>query len=253
MPIWKTFGLRIGVVAASVVLWQVAWRLLHWDARLFPPPLTVFDTLAKDALSGALLPDVLASLKRAFLGYSIGAWLGILLGVITGTRRWANIGFGTLFQVIRPIPPIALVPLFVVWFGISETGKVLLVAVGVFFPVWINTHLGVNAISSTHLYLVQSLHAGYWSRLWNIWLPGAAGAIVAGLRTSVALAFYCLIAAEMTGALHGLAYQIELAHLAFRVDRMIGHMLVLGVLSFFADLLARCILARTFPWTVQTE
>ena len=253
MRVWKTFGLRLGVAVASVFLWQAAWWLLRWNERLFPPPLTVFDTLAKDALSGALLPDVVASLRRALLGYGIGACLGVLTGVVTGTRRWANVGLGTLFQIIRPIPPIAMVPLFVVWFGISETGKVLLVAVGVFFPVWINTHLGVNAISSTHLYLVQSLHAGYWSRLWNVWLPGAAGAIVAGLRTSVALAFYCLIAAEMTGALHGLAYRIELAHLAFRVDRMIGHMLVLGVLSFLADVGARYILAKTFPWTAQTE
>ena len=252
-PLAKTLLLRLAVALATVFVWQASWRLIQWNERLFPPPSKVFATLAGDITSGALFVDVWASLKRVAIGYAAGASLGILFGVFTGTQKWADAVFGSLFQLVRPIPPIALVPLVIVWFGIGETGKVLLVIVGVMFPVWLNTHLGVSAISTTHLYLVQSLRAGYWSQLWNIWLPGAAGSIAAGLRVSVALGFYCLIAAEMTGALHGLAYRIELAHLAFRVDRMLGHMIVLGVLSFFADTLTRLTLSKLLPWTVQPE
>lgn len=249
----RTLFLRFAVAIATVLVWQVCWSLIQWEERLFPPPSKVFATLAGDIASGALFADVLASLKRVAIGYAMGAALGILFGVFTGTHKWADAVFGSLFQFVRPIPPIAMVPLVIVWFGIGETGKVLLVVVGVMFPVWLNTHLGVSVISTTHLYLVQSLRAGYWSQLWNIWLPGAAGSIAAGLRVSVALGFYCLIAAEMTGALHGIAYRIELAHLSFRVDRMLGHMIVLGVLSFFADTLARVALSKLLPWTAQPD
>lgn len=248
-----TFLLRLAVAIAAALVWQVAWSIIQWEQRLFPPPSIVFKTLAEDGASGMLFADVIASLQRVAIGYAVGAGLGILFGVFTGTKRWADVVFGSLFQFIRPIPPIAMVPVVIVWLGIGETGKVLLVVLGVIFPVWLNTHLGVSAISSTHLYLVQSLRAGYWNQLWNIWLPGAASSIAAGLRVSVALAFYCLIAAEMAGALHGLAYRIELAHLAFRVDRMFGHMIVLGVLSFLADTLARLTLSKLLPWTVQPD
>ncbi len=247
--IWTTELLRILVAVLAITLWQIAWFFLPWDERLLPPPSQILGTLAEDCVSGILWADLSASLQRIGLGYFAGASIGILIGILTGTQRWADLVIGSLFQLIRPIPPIAMVPLVVVWFGIGEFGKVFLIGIGALFPVWINTHLGVSAINSTYLYLVQSLHVGYWNRLWNIWLPGAAGSIVAGLRTSVALAFYCLIAAEMTGALYGLAYRIEIAHLAFRVDRMIGHMLVLGILSFLADVLTRYALAKAFPWT----
>lgn len=247
--IWRTELMRPAVAVTALALWQLAWVIFDWDQRLLPPPSKILETLAADFVSGMLWADLSASLQRVGIGYLAGASIGILAGILTGTQKWADVVVGSLFQLIRPIPPIAMVPLVVVWFGIGEFGKVLLVGVGVLFPVWINTHLGVSAINSTHLYLVQSLRVGYWSRLWNIWLPGAADSVVAGLRTSVALAFYCLIAAEMTGALHGLAYRIELAHLTFRVDRMIGHMLVLGILSFLADTLAHYVLAKAFPWT----
>lgn len=249
----KTILLRVAVAAATILVWQVLWNLVQWETRLFPPPSRVVDTLGTDISSGDLLADVVASLRRVGIGYLLGALAGVFFGILTGTRKWADAVFGSLFQLIRPIPPIAMVPLVVLWFGIGELGKVLLVAVGVMFPVWLNTHLGVNTITKAHLYLVRSLRASYWSQLWNIWLPGAATSIAAGLRVSVALGFYCLIAAEMTGALRGLAYQIELAHLAYRVDRMIGHMLVLGVLSFVADGFVRLALLRLLPWTVQPE
>jgi ABC-type nitrate/sulfonate/bicarbonate transport system permease component len=209
--------------------------------------------LTEDIASMQLWRDVVNSLRRICIGYCGGAIVGIFFGVLTGTKKWANLIFGTVFQLLRPIPPIALVPLVIVWFGVGEIGKVLLVGVGVAFPVWLNTHLGVSAISNAHLFLVRSLRPGYWNQLWNIWLPGAAGQIAAGLRTSVALAFYCLIAAEMTGALYGLAYRIELAHTAFRVDRMLGHMFVLGLLSFAADAGARRLLIEVLPWTATTK
>ena len=241
--------LRLAVAVATFLAWQVLWNLIRWEERLFPPPSQVLATLAVDIRSGALFTDMAASIRRVGIGYFAGAFLGIFFGILTGTKKWADAMFGSVF----PIPPIAMVPLVIVWFGIGEFGKVLLVAIGVMFPVWLNTHLGVSAISTTHLYLVQSLRAGYWSQLWNIWLPGAAGSIAAGLRVSVALGFYCLIAAEMTGAMHGLAYRIELAHLAFRVDRMIGHMLVLGMLSYFADAATRRVLSTFLPWTVQKD
>jgi len=247
----KIFLLRLAVVAAVIVLWQISWKLVNWDKRLFPPPSMVFATLANDIGSGVLFRDTMASLRRVSIGYFAGASLGVLFGVLTGTKKWADVVFGSIFQLVRPIPPIAMVPLIIVWFGIDEVGKVLLVGVGVFFPVWLNTHLGVNTISTSHLFLVRSLRAGYWSQLWNIWLPGAAASVATGLRVSVALAFYCLIAAEMTGAVYGLAYRIELAHMAFRVDRMIGQMLVLGVLSFLADVLAQFALSKLLPWTVK--
>lgn len=244
--------LRMAVIPAVFLVWEASIYWSGWNARLVPPPSQILLTLILDLRSGQLLTDVAASVGRATLGFLIGAGLGIGLGILTATQRWADALIGSIMQFVRPIPPIALVPLVVVWFGIGETGKVFLVTVGCLFPVWLNTHLGVQTILGAHTYLVQSLRPGYWSQLWNIWLPGAAGSISAGLRVSVAIAFYCLIAAEMTGAAYGLAYRIELAHLAYRVDRMIGHMMALGTLSFIADRGTRWLLKRVFPWLEQS-
>lgn len=250
---WRPFAIHFVTLLGIAVIWEALGFAEVADPRFLPPPSAILRALIGDAISGQLIRDVGWSVGRAVIGFLLGSCCGIFFGLLTSTLRWANYLFGTPLHLLRPIPPIALVPLVVVWFGIGEGSKVLLVAVGVLFPVWLSVHLGVQAVNATHLYIVRSLHATYWTKLWSIWLPGAASHTVAGLRTAVGIAFYCLIAAEMTGALYGLAYRIELAHLAFRVDRILGHMLILGIVSFLADTGAKYGFARLFPWLDDPE
>jgi ABC-type nitrate/sulfonate/bicarbonate transport system permease component len=137
----------------------------------------------------------------------------------------------------------------VLWFGLGEFPKYFLVFIGVFFPVWMNSHLGVQNVERSYIWTANSLGASRYSLIFNVYLPGAAPLIIAGLRVGIAVAFFCLVAAEIAGAFSGLAYRIEISHLVFRADRMIAGLVVLGVLSAAADQLLGLTIRKLFPWT----
>jgi ABC-type nitrate/sulfonate/bicarbonate transport system permease component len=134
-------------------------------------------------------------------------------------------------QLLRPIPPIAFVPLVVVWFGLTEWGKWFLVFWGVFFAVWLATHLGVERVNPQFLRAAASLGATRRRLLWTVQLPAAAPVIVVGLRTAVSIAFYTLVAAELAGAFAGVAYRMEITQQNLQVAHTVAGMVLLGAVS----------------------
>jgi ABC-type nitrate/sulfonate/bicarbonate transport system permease component len=199
-------------------------------------------------IGGELPFDLLTSLSRAGLGYVVGSALGIGVGLLTGRfvvwRRLLN----QVFQLLRPIPPISLVPVSILWFGLGEPSKYFLISWGVFFPVWITTFLGVSRVELTYLWAAESLGAGERQLMREIIFPAALPSIIAGLRTALAIAFYCLVAAEIAGAFSGVAFRLELSHTNLQVDRMFGGLIVLGIVSATADRLFVLMTGRLFPW-----
>ncbi len=244
---------RALTVPICLLLWECISRSGLYNQLLFPPPTKVIQTLFEDILSGLILTDAFASVSRAVIGYTCGAVLGIGFGVITGRLRWAQATIGQIFLLIRPIPPISFVPLVVLWFGLGEFSKYFLVFIGVLFPVWMNTHLGIQSVKQSYIWTARTVGASKWNLVFNIFIPGAAPLILAGLRVAVAISFFCLVAAEIAGAFSGLAYRIELSHLVFRTDRMIAGLIVLGVLSATADQGLAFMIKKFFPWTQNTE
>jgi ABC-type nitrate/sulfonate/bicarbonate transport system permease component len=243
---------RILTFPIVLSLWEILSRSGIYNPKLFPPPTKVLVTLWEDIVSGLLLGDVIASLSRVFVGFFIAALLGISLGVLTGRIKLAQATLGQIFLLVRPIPPISYVPFAVLWFGIGEFSKFFLVFIGVFFPIWMNAHLGIQNVPINYIWSAQSMGASSRSLIFNVYLPAATPLILAGLRVGIAIAFYCLVAAEIAGAFSGIAYRIEISHLLFRADRMLANLIALGLLSATADQLLAFLVRRFLPWATLT-
>lgn len=216
-------------------LWQGV-SLSGWvNPTLFPPPTAVLQALWTWLADGPLLRDLGMSVSRIAIGFAAGALAGVGVGVLTGASGLAAALLAPVFQLLRPIPPIAFVPLVILWFGLSEWGKWFLVFWGVFFTVWVATHLGIQRVDTIWLRAAQCLGAPRRAQLLQVMLPAALPTILVGLRTAVSVSFYTLVAAELAGTFSGLAYRIEIAHQNMQTAQMMGGLLVLGALSSLAD------------------
>jgi len=248
-----TPALERAALVLSVPLFLTLWQGLSisgWvNQTLFPSPLLVLASLAHHAMSGQLWRDLWASGSRVTIGYGLGAAAGILAGVLTGRNRLAGNLLVPVFQMLRPIPPVALVPIVILWFGLSETGKWFLVVWGVFFAVWISAHLGVQRVDPVLLRAAACLGARPSAVLVHVVLPAALPTTFVGLRTAIGISFFTLVAAELAGAFAGIAYRIELSHQNMQTAEMMAGLVALGLLSALADkgfgLLAR----RLVRWT----
>ena len=223
----------------SLPLFFSAWQMVSlsgWvNSTLFPPPTAVLQALWQWLTDGPLLRDLSMSASRIVIGFVAGALVGIGIGVLTGSTPLAAALLAPVFQLLRPIPPIAFVPLVILWFGLSEWGKWFLVFWGVFFTVWMATHLGIQRVDQIWLRAAQCLGAPRRAQLLQVMLPAALPTILVGLRTAVGVSFYTLVAAELAGTFSGVAYRIEIAHQNMQTDQMMGGLLVLGALSSLAD------------------
>lgn len=243
---------RITRVIISITSFLVCWeaiaraQLIH--ISLLPPPTYVARALIEMALGGDLLRDVQASLWRALIGFVIGSAIGIAVGVITGRISIIDHYLSPLILLFRPLPPVAIIPLVIIWFGIGEMSKIFSISFAVFFPVWVNAHIGASQVPRTFLWSAQTLNVRGLAVLWKVILPGALPFVVAGLRTGIAVAFIMVFVAELAGASAGVGYQISVSQLAYRVDRMIAALIVLGVLGAGADILLTRLIRKTFPW-----
>ncbi|WP_341962828.1 ABC transporter permease [Pseudomonas sp. RC10] len=236
----------------SLPLLLIAWQLIceaEWvNPLLFPGPLAVSKALLDYLYSGSGWEDLGWSLLRVVVGYCFGAVVGVSVGLLTGTRPVINGLLTPIFQVLRPIPPIAFVPLVVLWFGLGEGGKFFLVFWGVFFTVWLATHIGVQRVNVHLLQAAQSLGAPRRAMLWTVQLPATLPSIFLGLRTAIGIAFYTLVAAELAGAYAGLAYRLEVTQQNMQVAYTMAGLVLLGVISACADRLFQWASARIVHW-----
>jgi ABC-type nitrate/sulfonate/bicarbonate transport system permease component len=230
-------GRWAGMVSLPIffLVWQAVSMSGAVNPMLFPAPTTVVAALWQWIVAGPFLSDLGMSASRLLVGFIGGALVGALTGVLTGATPLAAALLGPVFQLLRPIPPIALVPVVVLWFGLSEWGKWFLVFWGVFFTVWMAAHLGIRQVDQNLVRAAQCLGAPRRALLVEVLLPAALPTVLVGLRTAVSVSFYTLVAAELAGTFSGLAYRIEIAHQNMQTGQMLGGLLVLGGLSSLAD------------------
>jgi len=244
--------LNILIGALSIPLFLCAWELVARsgvvNAVLFPPPSVVAVAVLEWVRSGQFFSDLGASLTRVVTGFVIGAALGIVLGVLTGQFPLVSSLLSPLFHILRPIPPIAFVPIVILWFGLSEAGKLFLVVWGVFFTVWLSTHIGVQKVDRGLIRAALMLGTPRRQMLQEIVLLGALPYIVVGLRTAVSISFYTLVAAELAGAFAGIVYRIEIAQQNLQTGQVMGGLATLGLISFIADRLFSALAERTVWW-----
>ena len=244
--------LNILVGALSLPLFVGLWELVSRSGAvnmvLFPPPTVVAAAVLEWIRSGQFLGDLLASLFRVTTGFIVGGVLGILLGILTGQFPVMSSLLSPLFHILRPIPPIAFVPIVILWFGLSEAGKLFLVVWGVFFTVWLSTHIGVQKVDRGLIRAALMLGTPRRQMLQEILLLGALPYIVVGLRTAVSISFYTLVAAELAGTFAGIVYRIEIAQQNLQTGQVMGGLAALGLISFIADRLFSALAERTVWW-----
>ena len=197
--------LNILVGALSIPLFLAAWEVIARSGVvnivLFPPPSIVAVAVLEWVRSGQFFSDFGASLYRVVTGFALGAVAGVVLGVLTGQFPLISSLLSPIFHILRPIPPIAFVPIVILWFGLSEAGKLFLVFWGVFFTVWLSAHIGVQKVDRGLIRAALMLGTPRRQMLQEIVLLGALPYIVVGLRTAVSISFYTLVAAELAGSL----------------------------------------------------
>jgi len=233
---WRIRMARSTSVALFVVGWQAASvlnrRYQYLNPILFPAPLDIVRAAWDEAAQGILWRDIVASLARIFQGFAIGAIIAVPLGCATGYFRRLEDWVDPIIELFRPVPPLALLPLFIIWLGIGEVSKVLLIAFSTFFPIFLNTTEGVRSTDPLHLRAALSLGANRWQIFTNVVARSALPGIIVGLRLGFALGFFVLVAAELIAADSGLGYRIQESRNFFLVDRMFVGAAVIGVLGF---------------------
>ncbi|MBU6389649.1 ABC transporter permease [Patescibacteria group bacterium] len=240
------------VWAGAAILWVLAvWETISKggiiNPALFPPPSEVASALWQ-LLHEGLLNDVVVSVSRMGSGLLLGSVLGILIGILTGRVQFVRLTLLPLLQILRPLPPVAIIPLVIVWFGIGDSAKIFSIAFAVFFPVWINTDIGVNQVPKMYLWSASLFGASWWKTLRSVIFPASLPYIIAGIRNGIAIAFVMIFVSELAGASEGLGYRISISNLSYRIDQMIAALLVLAALGALTDQLFVRIIHRLNPW-----
>jgi sulfonate transport system permease protein len=222
-----------------VAVWQWAAQAGYLSTRILPSPLAIGEAFIKLSNSGELWLHVKISTWRALTGFAIGGGLGLILGLITGSFKKAEVVLDTTLQMIRNIPPLALIPLVILWFGIDETAKLFLVSVGVFFPVYLNTFHGIRNVDPGLIEMAKSYGLKGFSLYWHVILPGALPSILVGVRFSLGLMWVLLIVAETISAQAGIGYMTMNAREFLQTDIVLVGILVYALLGKLADVLAK--------------
>jgi ABC-type nitrate/sulfonate/bicarbonate transport system permease component len=229
------------------------WELVSQNVKstLFPGPLKVGAAFVELILLGGIFLHISESLWRVFVGLVIGSVLGIAIGLVTGRNSFVHRSIGPVLHFFRSFPPVAIIPLVIVWLGIGDIAKIFSISFGVFFPVWVNTHVGSSRISVDYIRACMMLTRSGIKKWLYVFLPASLPFIVTGVRIGISIAYIMVYVSELAGASSGLGYLISVSHLAYRIDRMIVGLMLLGFLGLLTDLLlVRCI-RRLFPWLIR--
>ncbi len=229
------------VPLALVAVWQAASALGWLSTRVLPAPSAVVRAAWELTASGELWTHVKVSAGRALAGLAIGGGLGLLLGLLTGSLRWAETLLDSTVQMVRNIPALALIPLVILWFGIDESAKLFLISVSVFFPIYLNTFHGIRSVDPALVEMGRTYGLTRWQLQRDIILPGALSSILVGLRFSLGLMWVILIVAETISAQSGIGYLTMNAREFLQTDIVLVGILLYALLGKLADVFARAL------------
>lgn len=242
--------LLIGLAVPAVLAlgWELAVRAGWSNGRLVPPPSRIFATLDDLARTGDLMGHILATLRRVALGFGLGALAGTVLGAISGALPWFRRLTDPTLQGLRSVPSIAWVPLFILWFGIFETPKVTLIAVGVFFPVYLGVMGAIQSVDRKLVEVGQVFRLGKGEMMTRILLPAILPSWAISLRSGLGLGFMFVVAAEFMGASEGLGYLLVDGQQLGKPDQIVAAIIVFAILGKIADGLLVTLTAPLLAW-----
>ena len=227
-----------------LLLWEVMARLGLLRAQVLPAPSAVAEAAWRLARSGELWTHVEISTWRALTGFAVGGGIGFVLGMANGLSSLSETLLDSTLQMIRNIPHLALIPLVILWFGIDEEAKLFLVALGVFFPIYVNTLHGVRSVDRQLLEMGRAYSMSERQLFLRVVLPGALPSVFVGLRYDLGIMWLTLIVAETISGSSGIGYMAMNAREFMLVDVVVFSILVYAALGKLADSIA-CLLERT--------
>lgn len=258
------------VPAVAIAVWQAVTSAELVSPHALPSPLAVvikwweylipaepFDAAQGGRLawlvSGELIGDALSSLYRVLAGFFLGTAMALPLGLLMGASDRAYQVLNPLFQVLRPIPPIAYIPLAILWFGLGNPPAIFLIVIGAFFPVLINTMVGVRNLDAVYLRAARNLGAGKVTIFLRVMLPGATPYILAGARIGIGTAFIVVIVSEMIAVNSGLGFRILEAREYFWTDKVIAGMFTIGLMGLAIDAVITRLSKHLLRWHAGLE
>jgi sulfonate transport system permease protein len=256
-PLRRRLGLgrrRRGAAALGPVLLLVLWVAGSLtgvlDPRTLSAPWTVVSTTGDLLADGRLQENLLVSAQRALLGLVLGVTVGVVLALLSGLSRLGESLIDGPVQIKRAIPSLALLPLLILWLGIGEQMKVLTIALGVFVPIYLQTHAGLRAIEARYVELAQTVQLTRVAFLRRVIVPGALPGFLLGLRFAVTAAWLALVVVEQINSTSGIGYMMELARTYGQTDVIVVGLVLYGLLGLVSDGAVRLLQRKALSWQV---
>ena len=245
IPAWATRSIS---PLAILLLWQLSSQIGWLPSRIIAAPSQIGDTLWAMIVSGELAANLLVSLKRAVLGLVIGVFIGVVAALISGLSRRGEVILDSPMQMLRTIPSLALVPLFILWFGIGEFTKIALIVLGTTFPVYLNLFSGIRNIDPKLIEAANTLGLNRVELIWHVILPGALPSFFVGLRYALGISWLALVFVEQINTTAGIGFLASDARDFMRTDVIVICLLIYSVLGLLIDGLIRTLERFALAW-----
>ncbi|WP_407175098.1 ABC transporter permease subunit [Bradyrhizobium sp. STM 3562] len=231
-----------------LAVWQALSATGIVSTAIVPAPSDIWNAARQLAARGELQHDILVSLRRVVIGFGTGASAGLLLGLVVGLFEPARDLIDRSLQMIRTVPHLALVPLMILWFGIGEEPRLILVAMGSLFPVYINTVGGIRNVDPKLIELGKSYGLGRIALVWSVVLPAALQPILVGIRYALGVAWLTLVVGETIASRDGVGYLVQNARELLRIDIIVLAVILYSIAGWLSDLITRLIERRLLRW-----
>lgn len=239
-------NLRLKSIAAPflafsilIVIWELLVRCSGWNTHILPDPYTVLVSMGELVADGSLLKHTVASLFRVTAGFYLATILGVPLGIMLGRNQTASLLLNPIIHFLRPISPLAWIPLAMLWFGIGDKPAVFLIFLSSFFPIVVATTVAVRSINPTYFQVAANFDFSRYEVIGKIVFPAIIPSVITALRLTVTIAWIVVVAAEMIAVQSGLGYLILDSRNGLRMDYVMDAMIVIGIIGLFLDYIMR--------------
>ncbi|MBF6358003.1 ABC transporter permease [Nocardia higoensis] len=241
------FGFALGP-GLVIAIWVIGAAVGAFDPETLPAPWTVAQTAGDLIADGRLQSNLWTSLQRAVVGLALGVGIGVVLALVAGLSRLGEAVIDGPVQIKRAIPTLALIPLFIVWFGIGEEMKLIVITLSVLVPVYINTHAYLRSVDARYVELAETVRLSRADFVRKIALPGALPGFFIGLRLAVTISWLALVVVEQVNATSGIGYLMTQARTYGQIDVIVVGLVIYGLLGLFGDVAVRAVERKALSW-----
>ncbi|UOG09524.1 ABC transporter permease [Bacillus altitudinis] len=239
--------------ALLIAIWQGAAASQIVSSTVLPAPTVIAESFRELIRSGELFGHLYISLYRAICGFLLGGGLGLAMGLCVGFSRKTEQYVDPTLQMLRTVPHLAVTPLFILWFGFDESAKILLIALGAFFPIYINTFLGIRSVDNKLFDVARALEFNLYQNITKLILPAALPHILLGVRLSLGIAWLGLVVAELMGSSSGVGYMIMDARQFSQTDKVFVGIIIFAVVGKMTDSFVRLLEKRLLKWRTSYQ